>query len=152
MDNDRYLDACVMALHFGARLSDEERGVAQTHLHQLLQDLEPFITNGQAMPSPSLRRTLNAFAAREPELVRPEFMDAVDRLMDTALAGGADDQGRAFRHLRLLYSSRRPQRQSAVLPAENLEEHGLSLPDLTINGGPLTREEPEEDITDDKDT
>jgi hypothetical protein len=123
-----------MALHFGAKLSEEERRQAQSHLHQLLKDLEPFITTGQAAPSPSLRRTLTTFAMREPELVRPEFMDTVDQLMGTALAGETSDQGRAFRHLRTLYSSRRPLRQSAMLPVETLEEHGLSSPDLTVSG------------------
>ena len=137
---DVYLDACVMALHFGANLSDEDSDI-QRHLAQLLIDLEPHIINEQAILSPSLRRTLDLFASRQRDIVRPEFIDAVDRLMNTALVGEADDQGRAFRHLRTLYSNRRPQRQSAVLPAEHLEEHGLSLPDLTTGGTVLPQNE-----------
>ena len=120
-----------MALQFGAELSRQELRASRDHLQRLLQELEQYITNTSALPSPSLRAALYDFSQRDHNLVRPELIGVLNQFAGLpAEQGTAGNDDRALRNLRRLYSARRPVRQSAFLPVHHLEQLGLSLPEL----------------------
>ena len=121
---DTYFNACVMALQFGAELSRHELRASRDHLQELLQELEKYIILTNALPSPSLYAALHNFSERDATLVRPELIRVLKQFSGTG--GDRANDSRALQNLRRLYSTRRPVRQGALLPADHLEQLGLS--------------------------
>ncbi|KIP02700.1 hypothetical protein PHLGIDRAFT_16376 [Phlebiopsis gigantea 11061_1 CR5-6] len=127
-----------MALQFGVELQREDLRECGVPLQQALGDLLNYrsISATSALPSPSLRAALDTFTQRNEKLALPELIKMFDQFAAAGIVEGplrAND-AHAIQTLRRWYDSRRPVRQTAVLPVYRLEELALSLHELPQEG------------------
>ena len=139
--------ACSMVLSAAhTDLSREAYEQLRDRLKEMLESLEEHLYNVLAsslpdrpIPSPSLLVALLDTAAVDPELVGATLIETLNAIITGTTYGPAGSRAslqathaseRAVHYLdlRRAYGGRRPRRQDAVLPVENLGELGLRLP------------------------
>lgn len=136
-----------MALQFGAKLQREDLREFGVPLQQALDDLLKYcsISATSALPSPSLRAALDTFTQRNEKLALPELIKMFDQFASAGIIVERPlraNDAHAIQTLRRWYDSRRPVRQTAVLPVYRLEELALSLHELPQEGSMTVDDSP----------
>ncbi|GJE98079.1 hypothetical protein PsYK624_143010 [Phanerochaete sordida] len=79
-DSDTYFSACVMTIQFSTRLPPDEQRGSEARVGTLLAEMEHFVRETQALPSPALLHAINSFAENNASSVMGHARHGLEQL------------------------------------------------------------------------